>query len=178
MGGRGLAMSGEEARALDVMVGRGEREWRARREARLKARGLMVRMLGERLGSACGVLTSCSNESSNTSSSPSRYSRTSSPTRMLHVPSGTSSGRCAVSRALVEPQWGSRCAPPCKAEKVDSPMPRTAMSHAAGMESSSAAVMGHRLRLRDICTEGVGRAGARCVRRGDGDAALSEGTPV
>jgi hypothetical protein len=114
------------------------------------------------------MLTSCSYESSNTSSSPSRYSRTSSPTRILHAPPGTSSGRCAVSRALVEPQCGSRWAPPCRAEKVDSPMPRAAMSDAAGMESSRAEVTGHRLRLRDTCRGGGWKCGRSCGRSGVG----------
>eukprot|EP00967_Tisochrysis_lutea_P038159 scaffold45752_cov35-Tisochrysis_lutea.AAC.2 len=91
-------------------------------------------------------------------SSPSLYSLTSLPTRMLHDPSGTTSGRCAVSLVLVEPQWGSKCAPGCKAEKVDSPIPWRAISAAAEIESKTAEVTGQRLRLRVTC-KAVNRPG-------------------
>lgn len=66
-------------------------------------------------------------ESSKTITSPSRYGRFSCPTRMEH-PSGTISGRWQVSRMLVEPQCGFKCDLGARAEKVDSPIPRLAMS--------------------------------------------------
>ena len=59
---------------------------------------------------ALGLLRGRAGESSGRRGSPSRYCRTSSPTR-ISQPSGTMSGKWAVSRALVEPQCGSKCAP-------------------------------------------------------------------
>mmetsp|Transcript_47713 Transcript_47713/g.110583 ORF Transcript_47713/g.110583 Transcript_47713/m.110583 type:complete len:263 (+) Transcript_47713:504-1292(+) len=86
--------------------------------------------------------TSCSHESSKTRHFPSSHWRVSSPTRMKQ-PSGTSTPRWQVSRALVEPQCARRCVPGLSTEKSVSPPPAIASASASSLRSMMAVVSGH-----------------------------------
>mmetsp|Transcript_33735 Transcript_33735/g.110316 ORF Transcript_33735/g.110316 Transcript_33735/m.110316 type:complete len:287 (+) Transcript_33735:208-1068(+) len=87
--------------------------------------------------------TSCSQESSKTSTSPSLHSRHSLPAR-IEQPGGMTMPRCAVRRVLVEPQCGRKCVPGLSVEKSVSPPPAIASPIAAETRSIVPAVTGQR----------------------------------
>ena len=60
--------------------------------------------MSTRRGDSVSLCTSCSYESSKRSSSPSTHWRSMPPTVIVQSPSGTTSARCARSRAFVGPQ--------------------------------------------------------------------------